>query len=117
MITHRGVAYYPEFWPQERWDEDVRLMQEAGINLVRIGEFAWTAMEPAEGVFTLDWLHAVLEHGLHRMGPGRPGDHAARLLRPKRVQRTQRLRLCWFRLFGHAHILPDVLTTDKANLV
>ena len=30
------------------------------MNLVRIGEFAWTAMEPAEGTFTLDWLHTVV---------------------------------------------------------
>jgi len=54
------VAYYPEFWPPERWDEDVRLMKEANVNFVRIGEFAWTAMEPAEGVFTLDWLHTIV---------------------------------------------------------
>jgi len=60
MIKHRGVAYYPEFWPQERWDEDIRLMKEAKINFVRIGEFAWTSMEPAEGIFTLDWLHTII---------------------------------------------------------
>ena len=61
MILHRGVAYYPEFWPEERWDEDVRLMKEAGINLARIGEFAWTAMEPAEGQLDLGWLHRIVE--------------------------------------------------------
>ncbi len=60
MIQHRGVAYYPEYWPGERWDEDIRLMKKAGINLVRIGEFAWTEMEVAEGHFTLDWLHTVV---------------------------------------------------------
>lgn len=60
MIKYRGVAYYPEFWPQERWGEDIRLMKQAGINIVRIGEFAWTAMEPEEGCFTLEWLHAIV---------------------------------------------------------
>ena len=60
VIKHRGAAYYPEFWPEERWDEDIRLMKEAGINLIRIGEFAWTAMEPSEGQFTLDWLHRIV---------------------------------------------------------
>jgi len=61
VIRHRGVAYYPEFWPEDRWDEDVRLMKRAGINFVRIGEFAWTAMEPAEGRFDLGWLHRIVE--------------------------------------------------------
>lgn len=59
-MKYRGVAYYPEYWPESRWDEDIRLMQEAHINLVRIGEFAWAAMEPAEGEFTLDWLHRLV---------------------------------------------------------
>jgi beta-galactosidase len=61
MIRYRGVAYYPEFWPEDRWDEDIRLMREAHINLVRIGEFAWTPMEPAEGRFDLGWLHRIIE--------------------------------------------------------
>lgn len=61
MIRYRGVAYYPEFWSEERWDEDIRLMREARINLARIGEFAWTLMEPAEGRFDLGWLHRIVE--------------------------------------------------------
>jgi len=61
MIHYRGAAYYPEFWPEDRWDEDVRLMKGAHLNIVRIGEFAWTAMEPAEGRFDFGWLHRVVE--------------------------------------------------------
>ena len=38
-----GVAYYPEVWPQEQLDEDIRLMLEAGLNAVRIAEFAWSS--------------------------------------------------------------------------
>ncbi len=64
-----GCAYYPEYWGKERYEEDARLMQEAGINLVRIGEFAWSRMEPEEGVFQLEWLHTCIrtlaEHGIH----------------------------------------------------
>jgi len=60
-MKYRGVAYYPEYWPETRWDEDIRLMREAHINLVRVGEFAWNAMEPQEGVFTLDWLHRLVQ--------------------------------------------------------
>ena len=59
-MKYRGVAYYPEYWPEERWEEDIRLMRAAHINLVRVGEFAWTPMEPAEGRFTLDWLHRLV---------------------------------------------------------
>jgi len=46
-----GVTYYPEHWPEERWAEDARLMREAGFNMVRLAEFAWVKMEPAEGRF------------------------------------------------------------------
>ncbi|MDK1031060.1 MAG: beta-galactosidase [Planctomycetia bacterium] len=60
-MKYRGLAYYPEYWPEERWDEDIRLMLDANVNIVRIGEFAWTRMEPAEGKFTLNWLHRIVE--------------------------------------------------------
>jgi beta-galactosidase GanA len=43
-----GVDYYPEQWPEERWSEDARLMAEAGFNVVRLAEFAWSSMEPSE---------------------------------------------------------------------
>jgi len=59
-MKYRGVAYYPEYWPKERWDEDIRLMKEANINAVRIGEFAWSSLEIAEGVYTFDWLHDII---------------------------------------------------------
>ncbi len=59
------MAYDPEFWPEECWDEDIRLMREGRVNLVRIGEFAWTLMEPAAGRFDLGWL---LEAALRRAG-------------------------------------------------
>jgi len=55
-----GVDYYPEHWPRERWETDARLMQEAGLNVVRLAEFAWVMMEPEEGRFTFDWLDDAL---------------------------------------------------------
>jgi hypothetical protein len=36
-----GGDYNPEQWPREVWDEDVRLMHEAGVNFVTLGVFAW----------------------------------------------------------------------------
>lgn len=66
-----GAAYYPEHWPQERWPLDARMMQEAGFNIVRLAEFAWTRMEPREGEFHFEWLDKSLgllsEHGIDAM--------------------------------------------------
>lgn len=51
-----GSAWYPEQWPEERWAEDLRLMKAHGANVVRIGEYAWSRMEPEEGKYDMDWL-------------------------------------------------------------
>src|SRR5438105_6034370 len=63
-----GAAWYPEQWPESRWDTDLELMQKAHINFVRVGEFAWSTMEPKEGDFELDWLdraiRAAERHGI-----------------------------------------------------
>ena len=55
-----GVAWYPEQWPESRWEEDLRLMESANIKVVRIAEFAWSRMEPSEGKFDLDWLDRAI---------------------------------------------------------
>jgi beta-galactosidase len=55
-----GVDYYPEHWPESRWPEDVRLMVEAGINVVRLAEFAWSKMEPEDGSYDFGWLDRVI---------------------------------------------------------
>jgi beta-galactosidase len=57
---HLGAAYYPEHWPETRWPEDIRLMREAGLTVVRMAEFAWSTMEPAEGKFDFDWLDRAI---------------------------------------------------------
>lgn len=51
-----GGDYNPEQWPREVWDEDVRLMREAGVNLVTVGVFSWALLEPAEGEYDLSLL-------------------------------------------------------------
>jgi beta-galactosidase len=57
---HLGAAYYPEHWSEADWLEDIRLMQEAGFSVVRMGEFAWSSLEPAAGDFRLEWLEKVI---------------------------------------------------------
>lgn len=56
-----GVCYYPEQWPEEQWAADARLMREVGLDMVRIAEFAWAKMEPADGVFAWDWLDRAID--------------------------------------------------------
>lgn len=56
-----GAAYYPEAWPLEQIDNDIALMQQAGINLVRVAEFAWARIEPKAGVYDFDWLRQVVD--------------------------------------------------------
>ena len=51
-----GSAWYPEQWPEERWEADLALMKGHGANVVRIGEFAWSRMEPREGEYDMSWL-------------------------------------------------------------
>jgi beta-galactosidase len=55
-----GTAWYPEQWPESRWDADLNLMQQAGIHMVRVAEFAWSRMEPEEGKYDLDWLDRAI---------------------------------------------------------
>lgn len=56
-----GVDYYPEHWPEERWPIDARLMCEAGISVVRVGEFGWSRLEPEAGQLNFDWLDRAIE--------------------------------------------------------
>jgi beta-galactosidase len=62
-----GVAYYPEYMPYERTDQDIALMQKAGINVVRIGESSWGLWEPEDGKFEFAWMDRVVEK-LHSAG-------------------------------------------------
>jgi len=64
-----GTAWYPEQWPESRWEADLTLMEQAGVRMVRVGEFAWSRMEPSEGQYDLDWLEraitAASKHGIY----------------------------------------------------
>ncbi len=64
-----GGDYNPDQWLDrpDILEEDIRLMKLAGCNLMSVGIFAWSALEPEEGHFTLDWLEGVLDR-LHEAG-------------------------------------------------
>jgi beta-galactosidase len=68
---HFGVDYHPEHWvfpyagsaenPEAQWARDVELMVDLGVNVVRMGEFAWGLYEPEEGRFEFDWMGRVMD--------------------------------------------------------
>ena len=55
-----GAAYYPELWPEDEFEMDLERIRVAGLNAVRMAEFAWGLMEPEEGRFEFGWLHRVV---------------------------------------------------------
>src|SRR5579872_1816100 len=62
-----GVAYYPEYMPHDRLEQDVEMMQKAGITVVRVGESTWSSWEPRDGDFQFAWMQRVLDR-LHQAG-------------------------------------------------
>ncbi|MGJ8572624.1 MAG: beta-galactosidase [Hoeflea sp.] len=62
-----GVCYYPEHWPETQWAEDAARMAKLGLTHVRIGEFAWSRLEPKRGCYDFDWLARAIDT-LHAAG-------------------------------------------------
>ena len=56
-----GTAWYPEQWNEDRWEQDLDLMEACNIHVVRVGEFAWSSLEPAEGQYKFEWLERAVE--------------------------------------------------------
>ncbi len=64
-----GVCYYPEHWPEAMWADDARRMADLGLTRVRIGEFAWSRIEPEPGCLDWGWLDRAI-NTLHAAGLG-----------------------------------------------
>ena len=56
-----GGDYNPDQWPEDVWDDDVRLMKKAGVNLVSVGIFSWAKIETSEGVYDFGWLDRIID--------------------------------------------------------
>ncbi|GHB03717.1 beta-galactosidase [Algimonas arctica] len=56
-----GVCYYPEHWPEAMWGDDATRMVAMGLSWVRIGEFAWSRIEPQPSEFRWDWLDRAIQ--------------------------------------------------------
>lgn len=66
-----GGDYNPDQWLHrpEILDTDAPLMVQAGVNQASVGIFAWSTLEPADGVFDFEWLDRTFER-LHAHGVG-----------------------------------------------
>ena len=60
MVPKLGSCYYPEHWPEEQWKKDAEEMIASGLSWVRIGEFAWSRMEPEEDNQNFKWLDRAI---------------------------------------------------------
>ncbi|MGB1208549.1 MAG: beta-galactosidase, partial [Paracoccaceae bacterium] len=56
-----GTCYYPEHWPEDMWPQDARRMVDMGLTWVRIGEFAWSRIEPDPGRLDWGWLDRAMD--------------------------------------------------------
>lgn len=63
-----GGDYNPDQWDDQTIDEDMKLFQKAGINLLTLPVFSWAKLEPDEGVYQFEWLDRILDkiwaHGI-----------------------------------------------------
>ena len=62
-----GAAYYHEYQPYDRLDQDIELMKQAGITVVRVGESTWTSWEPRDGDFQFAWMDRIV-NAMHQAG-------------------------------------------------
>ena len=62
-----GADYNPEQWSREVWDEDIELMQRAGVNVVSLAIFSWARIQPAADTWDFERLDDIM-HRLHAGG-------------------------------------------------
>ena len=55
-----GAAYYDEYMPYDRIEEDMQMMKKAGFNVIRIAESTWSTLEPRENVFDFTHIDRML---------------------------------------------------------
>ncbi len=57
-----GGDYNPEQWLDrpDILEKDLDMLEEAGCNVVSLGIFSWSTLEPEEGVFNFEWLENII---------------------------------------------------------
>ncbi|MBD2870938.1 beta-galactosidase [Paenibacillus arenilitoris] len=90
-----GSNYNPEHWPKDRWPIDVQYMKEAGVNVLRLTDLAWSRLEPEDGKFDFGWLDEFMAMA---------GEAGIGLILTTPIEASP----VWLR---HKH--PEVVRTDK----
>ena len=61
----RGIAfggdYNPDQWPEDMWDDDIRLMKQAGVNTVALAIFSWDRIQPEKHRWEFGWLDCIID--------------------------------------------------------
>ena len=61
----RGIAfggdYNPDQWSEDIWDDDIRLMKQAGVNTVALAIFSWDRIQPTEDRWDFGWLDRIID--------------------------------------------------------
>ena len=80
-----GGDYNPEQWPEEIWQEDMRLLPKAGVDIVTLNVFSWAALQPAEDTYDFEKLDRIMEmvtaHGMKICMATSTGAHPAWMAR------------------------------------
>lgn len=80
-----GGDYNPEQWPEEIWQEDMRLFPKAGVDIVTLNVFSWAALQPAEDTYNFEKLDRIMEmvtaHGMKICMATSTGAHPAWMAR------------------------------------
>lgn len=61
-VMLHGADYNPEQWAYDEaiFEEDLRLMKKAKVNVMSVGIFSWAKLEPEEGIFDFNWLDTII---------------------------------------------------------